>query len=357
MKRISYENRRVMFTGIRPLLVVGILLVSLFLLSCNPSDPQSTFDAKGPIAEMQLGLFWIIFWVAVAVFVVVEGALLYTVVKFRRKNRRTMPRQTHGNKRLEIAWTIAPTIILVFIAVPTVMALFASAAPARVDALNVKVVAHQWWWEFEYPELGLVTANEMHIPVGRDVNVELESADVIHSFWIPKLAGKLDIIPTRTNRLWFRADEPGNYSGQCAEFCGIAHALMKFRVIADVPEVFDRWVTDQLADAHTPESDLAKEGSRLFITKQCIVCHKIAGTAAQGIIGPNLTHISSRGTIAAGILENDQNGINLTKWLKDPEDIKPGNIMSRQAGVYSDPDLQMSDDDIDALVAYLLTLK
>lgn len=357
MKRISYENRRVMFTRIRPLLVVAILLVSLFLLSCNPSDPQSTFDAKGPIAEMQLGLFWIIFWVAVAVFVVVEGALLYTVVKFRRKNRRSMPRQTHGNKTLEIAWTIAPTIILMFIAVPTVMALFASSAPARVDALNVKVVAHQWWWEFEYPELGLVTANEMHIPVGRDVNVELQSADVIHSFWVPKLAGKLDIVPTRTNRLWFRADEPGNYSGQCAEFCGIAHALMKFRVIADVPEVFDRWVTDQLADAHTPESDLAKEGSRLFVTKQCIVCHKIAGTAAQGIIGPNLTHIASRGTIAAGILENDQNGINLTKWLKDPEDIKPGNIMSRQAGVYSDPDLQMSDEDIDALVAYLLTLK
>ena len=209
-------------------LILGFLLLST---ACFPSDPLSTFDARGPVARAQLNLFVLIFWVAVVVFVVVNGILLYTAIKYRRKPGQELPVQTHGNTRLEIAWTIAPAIILVFIAVPTITTIFETANTPPGDVMEVKVTGHQWWWEFEYPDLGVVTANELHIPVGETVNLTLESDDVIHSFWVPKLAGKTDMIPGNTNTMWFSADDTGEYFGLCAEFCGTAHAQMRFRVI------------------------------------------------------------------------------------------------------------------------------
>ena len=337
--------------------LASTLLISLVLLlvGCNPEDPQSTFDAKGPISRMQLDLFKVIFWAAVFVFVIVQAALVYTVIRFRRKAGAAIPRQVHGNTPLEIGWTIAPAIILIVIAVPTISVLFASARAPGADALNVRVIAHQWWWEFRYPDLGVVTANELHIPVGRDINIALESEDVIHSFWVPKLAGKVDIIPTRVNRMWFRADEPGDYRGQCAEFCGIAHALMRFRVIAQPPEEFQTWGEDQKAAAGVPTTDLEKKGAELFTAKGCVACHTSDGPPSFDQIGPNLTLFGNRTTLGAGIMDNTPQ--NVARWLRNPADLKPGNRMAKLAPYYQSPDQALSDEDISALVAYLQGLK
>ena len=336
-----------------------VLLLSLLLLlfACSPQSPQSTFDPHGPIARSQLNLFWIVFWAAVVVFVIVQGALLYTVVRFRRKSRDIRPRQVHGNTPLEIAWTIAPAIVLVIIAIPTILVQFDISREPGPDALNLTVTAHQWWWEFDYPDLDIKTANELHIPVGRDINITLKSNDVIHSFWIPKLAGKLDIVPTRSNKMWLRADTPGEYMGQCAEFCGVAHGWMRFRVMADPPARFHAWVELQKSPAGSPTTHKATKGSTLFLTKGCMACHTIRGTVASGIIGPDLTHFGSRGTLAAGVLDNDSEGFNLTKWLRDPGKIKPGNIMATTAPVYSEPNLAMTNEEIDNLVSYLMSLE
>ena len=349
-------------------LIVATLLLALAILwvGCYPSNPQSTFDAAGPVAQKQLNLFLIIFWAAVFVFVVVQGALVYTVIRFRRRPRQDIPKQVHGNTRLEVAWTIAPTLVLIVIAVPTITTIFDTAnIPDQENVLEVKVTGHQWWWEFEYPQLGLVTANELHVPPDPWViDVTLESDDVIHSFWIPKLAGKVDVIPNNVNTLWFRADEPGEYFGQCTEFCGIAHAQMRFRVIVEpTKEAFDDWVEGQLAPA-------AVSMAPVFGLKACGVCHTVTGPDPEGMQdarmdaflagqptypAPNLTHFASRGTFAGGILERTDD--NLRRWLKRPFDVKPGNHMAALAGVYTNPNLALVDDDIDALLAYLQSLK
>jgi cytochrome c oxidase subunit 2 len=302
-----------------------------------------------------MDLFNVIFWVAVFIFVVVGGGLLYTVIRFRRRPGQGIPAQVHGNTALEIGWTIAPTLVLAVVAVPTLLALvYVSNAPK--DSLEVNVTAHQWWWEFEYPGLGVVTANELHVPVGKSVKVNLTSKDVIHSFWVPKLAGKMDIFPGKTTDMWFKADEGGEYFGQCAEFCGQSHAWMRFRVIVDTLEGFEAWVEKEGAQAAKPTTPEAERGAQLFLSKGCIACHTISGVpGAVGVHAPNLTHLGSRSTLAAGIME--MNADNLRGWLTAPNDIKPGNIMSKEAPVYTDPALSLSEEDIDGLVAYLQSLK
>jgi cytochrome c oxidase subunit 2 len=326
------------------LLFLGVVLPAV-LAGCTPANPQSTFDAQGPVARMQLRLFYIIFWAAVFVFVSVEGILLYTVIRFRRRPGQGVPPQFHGNTPLEIGWTLAPAVVLIVIAVPTVTTMFRLANPPSEDRIHVRVVAHQWWWEFQYPELGVVAANEMHIPAGRVVTLTLESEDVIHSFWVPKLAGKTDIIPTRKNTMWLQADAPGTYFGQCAEFCGIAHALMRLRVIAQPKEEFEVWVQVQRAAPEPPLGEAAR-GAQIFAAGACVACHTLAGTPAQGRVGPNLTHFASRQTLGAGLL--DRSPENVAKWLKDPQAVKPGNKM---------PNLNLQDEEIRALVAYLESLK
>ena len=209
------------------------------------------------------------------------------------------------------------------------MSIFELHTPPDKDRLDITVVGHQWFWEFEYPDLGIKTSNELHIPTGKVVNLTLKSDDVLHSFWVPKLAGKQDIIPGRENQMWLIADEPGVYFGQCAEFCGVAHAQMRFRVIAESPVEFDKWAKDFLRPSLVPKG-MAKEGAKLFNEKGCIACHTIQDNPiARGNIGPSLTHFGLRNTIAAGILEKDEFGENLTKWLTNPEEVKPGNIMAR----------------------------
>ena len=352
-----------------PLMVVLIVAFSVFLFACYPSHPQSTFDAAGPVAEMQKDLFALILWLGLAVFVIVMAVFAYALFRFRAKPGQEMPKQTHGNNKLEVAWTIAPVIILVVITVPTITGIFyLDKPPSDQDALEVRVVGHQWWWEFEYPELtytdtrgqeqALVTANELHIPVGRPVNFELLSADVIHSFWVPKLGGKQDLIPNNVRRLWFQADEPGKYFGQCAEFCGLSHALMRLEVIAEPEADFNAWVALQTEQAVEPTDARAVLGSELFVSKGCAGCHTIKGKVAGfdgvagGTIGPDLTHLASRDTIASGVL--DRNDDNLSKWLSDSLAVKPGNIMGI---ALKDSNIQLSDNEISALVAYLQALK
>jgi cytochrome c oxidase subunit 2 len=368
---------RLLFTAI----LASAILVTL---ACSPGSPQSTFDPAGPVARDQKTLFLVIFWAAVAIFVAVEVTLLYTLVRNRRRPGRDLPKQVHGNLKLEIVWTIAPVIVLVILAVPTINLILELGTtpdkckdqPAIEECLLVNAIGHQWWWEFEYPQLGLVTANELHISAGTTVSINLKSADVLHSFWVPKLAGKIDMVPGKVNALWLESDEPGTFFGQCAELCGISHANMRLRVIAHpnlsagIPadtcyrdpcplEDFNEWASNQLLNGEQPVSNTSqKKGEELFAAKQCFVCHTIRGNPlAIGKIGPDLTHLASRDTLAAGMLDNDDEGEGLRRWLRDPEEIKPGNIMSRDAEAYLNPALMMTRADIEELVAYLKSLK
>jgi cytochrome c oxidase subunit 2 len=322
-----------------------LLFLLLFgMIGCEQS-PQTTITPVTDFGREINSLYLLVTVLAAFVFITVEGALLYAVFRFRARPGDGQPRQIHGNTRLEIAWTLAPALILVVIAVPTIRTIFATQTEPPPNALRVRVIGHQWWWEFQYPDLGIVTANELHLPTGRPVALSLESADVIHSFWVPKLGGKRDAIPNRVNHLWFTIDEPGVYLGQCAEYCGTQHANMRMRVIVQTPAEFEQWVQAQKT-VPQPTTAEAQQGAQLFARSACVGCHTVAGTPAQGKQGPDLTHVGSRTTLAAGIIPNTPE--NLARWLKDPQAIKPGNKM---------PTLGLSDADIRLLVAYLTSLK
>ncbi len=357
------------------LLAIALPVAAVLLLfGCTPSHPQSTFDPAGPVAEKQRDLFYIIFWVAMAVFILVEGILVYAVIRYRRKRgQEEIPTQTHGSTPLEIGWTIAPTVVLAVIAVPTIIYIFDFAKAPPPGSLEVNVTGHQWWWEFEYPDQKVVTANELHIPVNKQVKFNLRSDDVIHSFWVPKLAGKLDVIPGNENWMQFTAEETGIFYGQCAEFCGIAHAQMRLRVFVDTQEGFDAWVAKyhEIAARHAPtrETEEAK-GAALFASRGCLLCHTANGPApievrrslkaafeagAPAFPAPNLTNFGARSTMAAGIIERNRQSV--MKWLRDPDAIKPGNRMARLANVYTDPAARLTDEEISALATYLLSLK
>jgi len=366
----------------RALSFLLLLTLVAFFVGCTRDHPQSTFDTLGPVARTQANLFLGIFWAGLAVFIIVMGILIYAVVKYRRKPGQGDPVQTHGNRRLEIAWTIAPAIVIIGIAVPTLIALFdidSSPLPPEKGGVVVDAIGHQWWFEFRYPHPQnegeeVVFANELHIPVGEPINVRLISEDVIHSFWVPKLAGKVDMVPNNDNTLWLQANEPGNFYGQCAEFCGVSHANMRFRVIAEPRQDFDAWLMAQAQSASLPFEPLAAEGKDVFRGAGCQGCHATNsimtraedGSRIKGRIGPNLTHVGSRRTLAAGVLDNtDDQGIfrqnmlqaNLRSWLQNPEDVKPGNRMAREARVYTDPERALTEPQVSALIAYLTNLK
>ena len=392
--------------------LTGVVLLGTLialLMGCTPSHSQSTFDTLGPVAENQLFIFWFIFWAGLVVFVAVEGALLYMVFKFRRREGDGDPEQTHGNTRLEIAWTIAPVIVLIVAAVPTVQGIFYADAGRFLDGngvsdeLQVDVIGHQWWFEFRYPNPNnpgeqIAVANEMYVPVGEPVVFLLDSVDVIHSFWVPKLAGKVDMIPNNDNKMWFEAYQPGEFFGQCAEFCGVSHANMRFKVVAVPRPEFDAWLQHQANPAPEPSDPLAAEGKKLFRDAGCSGCHadtssiiklRDDGGRIPGRTGPILTHVATR-LNHLGIYRNSdvpfENGSgarqlfvnadgipqradgqpfvseamlqnNLKVWITDPEALKPGNLMSRDGEPYMDPANALSERDIDALVAYLMTLK
>ena len=347
----------------------ALLILGLGLVGCSTSDPQSTFDASGPVARTQLDLFWLILWGALAIFVLVGGILVYSVIRFREKNQQELPVQTEGNRFLEFAWTLIPALMLIVLSVITVRTIFELDSPPSDNPLRVEVVAHQWWFEAIYPDYGVTTANDIVVPVGMDVDITLISPDVIHSFWVPKLAGKQDVVPNHPNKMWFRADKVGTFYGQCAEFCGIAHALMKFTVVVKDEKGFQDWMIGQQRGPVVATGQAAV-GAQVFAAKGCLACHSTNGADSTTIRdsrdmlfrqgqaithGPNLTHFASRDTFA-GAIENITEE-NLTSWLVDPESFKPGNRMARLAPAFNDSSLALGDEDIAALVAYLMSLK
>jgi len=338
--------------SIRKILLTFGLLSLLVLAGC--AGTPTWFEPASPNAALIANLGTAIFLIAIGVFIVVESLLVFSVVRFSRK-REGEPAQIEGNTRFEIAWTVAPAIVLAvifFLSLQTLTSISyapnysggAANSPAG-NALRVRAIGHQWWWEFQYPTENIVTANELHVPVNTVVNFDLESVDVIHSFWVPQLAGKTDVIPGRVNHLWFNASQVGAFHGQCAEFCGTEHAFMQFQVIVETPDQFKAWVAQQQAPAATVTGDATK-GEQLFLNGACIGCHAVNGTKAQGKVGPNLTHVASRKYFAGAVFEN--NADNLKKWLANPQALKPGALM---------PNLNLTPSDIDALVAYLTSLK
>jgi len=349
------------------LLWAATLGLLVFVGGCAENYPQTTLQPRSDFARLADHVFRTTVLWATVVFVLVEGALLFAIFRFRAKPGDPEPKQTHGNTTLEVVWTIIPAIILAFIAVPTVQTIFKTSLPAENPEVNVEVIGHQWWWEFRYPDLGVVTANEMHVPVGKMVGLRMWSADVIHSFWFPQMAAKRDVFPIFTNTkykkinpLWFTADTTGNFSGQCAELCGIQHGRMMLRVIVQTQEEFDAWVESQRlgsplvnAGALPPAIDsvrkadpLMQAGTAAFLAGGCISCHAMVGTplaSALALRGPNLSHVGSRTTIGAGMLENTPT--NLAEWLRDPQGVKKGSHM-----ILPRP---LTETEITTLVAYL----
>ena len=290
--------------------------------------------------------------ICAGIFLVVGGLLAYTIIRFRRRPEDSgrEPPQVYGSSQIELAWTVVPILIvfvLILVTARTIYDVQGAAPPA--DALNVTVIGHQWWWEIRYPQLGIVTANELHVPVSeptkrRPTFLELESADVAHSFWAPQLAGKTDLIPNRTNRMWIEPKQPGTYLGNCAEYCGTQHAHMLLRVIAHPPGEFEQWV---VAQRQPPVEDpQARAGREVFFSTSCVNCHTINRTQARGTFGPDLTHLMSRDTLAAGAAPNTPE--TLRAWVRDPQTLKEGCLM---------PNMQLADTELDHLVTYLLSLK
>ena len=349
------------------------------------ASPTSTFShASTPAGEVNdISIF--VLTITGLIFVGVSGLLVYALVRYRgREGDRTEPAQVFGSVQIELSWTIIPILIIVVLFLTTTRVLFSvQDAPKPASALDVIVVGHQFWWEFRYPQYNVVTANELHVPassssVDRPTFLRLTSADVIHSFWVPQLAGKTDLLPNRVNEMWIDPRETGLYLGQCAQFCGAEHAKMLLRVYVDSPEQFQQWIVNQqrvraetVADSskaanagvvragtidppeppggasyeNSPEIS-PRVGQYVFEHQACISCHTVAGTVATGRYGPDLTHMMSRATIAAGAAPNTQE--ELLRWIADPSQIKPGSLM---------PAMHLSDRENQQITAYLLTLK
>ncbi len=311
--------------------------------------PQTTFAPVTEFARTSDWLFYLTLWFGVAVGIFVFAALGVVMWKFRYRADAPEPRQVHGNTTLEIVWTLVPAVILAIIAVPTVKAIFKTQAPAPPDAVRVEVIGKQWWWEFRYLAANgdtVVSANEIHVPVGRPVELILKSDNVLHSFWVPQMGGKRDLIPNRVNRIVFTPEQPGVYYGQCAEFCGDSHALMRMRLIAHSRDGYDRWLANEAAPAVEPADSAVKIGKQLVTQGACQGCHVIRGTNMVGRTGPDLTHFAQRRTLAAGILDN--NAENLARWIRNPPEVKPGSKM---------PNLNLKEEEIRYMVAYLQSLQ
>jgi cytochrome c oxidase subunit 2 len=376
-------------TAVRHLSRLGptFCLLAVVLVGCSPEHyPQTTLLPRGDFARIADDLLDTTVKWALLVFVLVEGVLVYAIFRFRGKPGDPEPHQTHGNTTVEIIWTVIPALILAAIAVPTVRAIFETNAVPGKDALTIEVVGHQWWWEFRYPQYNLTTANELHIPVGRTVSLRMGSADVVHSFWVPQFAAKRDVFANRETRLWFKAETEGDYPAQCAEFCGMQHARMGYRIRAQKADEFQAWVahmqtlgpppppgqkppppagakpsagrpaagasdksgvqtasqgaTVQQPAPQTPEY---ATGEKLFLSKGCVGCHSLqAVNAPKGMVGPNLANVGARSYIGAGTLKNTDE--NLARWIRNPQAIKKGVLM---------PNLGVSETEAQALVAFL----
>ena len=318
----------------------------------GPVSSTNIFAPASTPARSIFGVSMFVLWISAAIFVVVFALLVYAAIRFRSRptDDGREPPQVYGSTQIELAWTVIPVLIVAVLFLATARVIHAvQDAPKPASALDVTVIGHQFWWEFRYPKLGIVTANELHIPASDPAHptatfLELLSADTDHSFWVPELGGKTDLIPNRVNHMWMDPARPGLYLGQCAQYCGTQHAKMLLRVSVDRPEDFAAWVR---AQQQVPAQDQkVQAGKHIFETTACINCHAVGGTPANGRFGPDLGHLMSRSTLASGAAENT--AANLRLWIRNPDAIKPGSLM---------PAMQLSDADLDALVGYLETLR
>lgn len=311
---------------------------------------SSVLEAHSTLEQPILHLTIIVIIMMSAILLLVTTLVITATIRFRHRATGAEPEQNFGNPKLELTWIILPFLLLVSIFVLMVITMHA-ADPSTTNAAgedpppDLIVVGHQFWWEIHYPGANVVAANEIHIPAGKRLLMRLEAADVIHDFWVPQLARKMDMIPGEPNAMWIEADHPGVYLGTCAEFCGNEHAWMRIRVIADSPKDFATWEAAQAQQPPPPRDPLAQHGKDLFQQMSCANCHAIAGVS-DATIGPNLTHLASRQTLATGRMEN--NPVNLEAWLHDPEEYKPGTNM---------PNANLKSDELTAMVAYLETLR
>lgn len=331
---------------------VAFLCISSPLLAQLPSSTPSIFAPAATPAHQVYQLSIFVLAITLGIFVVVGGLLAVAIVKFRARKTDPLiePPQVYGSTQVELAWTVVPILIVLVLFLTTARIIFAlQDAPKPKTALDVTVIGHQFWWEFRYPKYGIVTANELHIPASPDsaprpTFLKLLSADVDHSFWVPQLAGKTDLIPNHVNTMWIDPKAAGVYLGQCAQFCGAQHAMMLLRVSVDSPEQFDAWVRNQQKAGRKDPAVAA--GKKVFETQACMNCHTISGTPSTGRFGPDLTHLMSRATLASGAMDNTPE--NLRQWIKSPDSFKSGALM---------PAMQLSDEQLDQVTAYLETLK
>lgn len=321
------------------------------LLTLWAGDPGNIFAPQATPAHTIFGLSLLVLAITAAIFLAVGGLLAYAVVHFRqRPGDHGEPRQVYGSSQIEVLWTVIPVLILVVLFLGTMRVITETEhAKKPADALDVVVLGHQYWWEYRYPKYGIVTANELHIPASganssHPTYLTMSSVDVDHSFWVPRLAGKMDLIPNKTNVLWMDPRTPGLYLGQCAQYCGTEHALMLVRVYVDTPENFAQWVRQQQKAA--AEDPAVAEGKQVFLHTACVNCHTVTGTDAHGKFGPDLTHLASRETLASGIVPNTPS--NLRKWIDDPDSMKPGSLM---------PKMNLTPKELDQVTAYMASLR
>jgi cytochrome c oxidase subunit II len=318
--------------------------------------PGNMFDPATTPAHWIVDVSMFVLWITLGIFVVVGGMLAYALIRYRQRpnDAQKEPAQIYGSTQIELSWTVIPIIIVFTLFLTTTRVILVTQANAKPkDTLDVVVIGHQFWWEYRYPKLGVVTANELHIPVSDPSHpmptyLYLSSADTDHSFWVPRLAGKMDAIPNRINEMWIDPPQTGLYLGQCAQYCGTQHAKMLLRVYVQTPADFDAWVSQQKQSARQNfgGNAAAVEGEKAFMSNACINCHTIAGTPATGLFGPDLTHLASRDTIASGAVKNTPT--NLRQWIDDPNSMKPGCLM---------PAMHLKDHDLDTITAYLEQLR
>jgi cytochrome c oxidase subunit 2 len=327
-------------------------VIACIAQAAAPLSPTNIFSPVSTPARSIFDLSLFVLAVTAVIFVVVFSLLVYSIVRFRKRadDDGREPPQVYGSNQVELAWTVIPVLIVVTLFLATARVIAGIQQPSRpANAIAVVAIGHQFWWEFRYPALNVVTANELHVPVS-DPNhptptfITLTSADTDHSFWVPRLAGKTDLIPNRMNNTWIDPHETGLYLGQCAQYCGTQHAKMLLRVYVQTSDEFSHWVQEQRQPAKT--TDVATVGRNIFEATACINCHTVAGTVADGRFGPDLTHLMSRDTIASGAVPNTPT--NLRRWIQNPSSLKPGCKM---------PAMELSDQDIDAVTAYLETLR
>ena len=350
MRITGFSNRRARL-AVPALVFFCVPLTAQADPSGSPLSPTNIFAPVSTPAHSIMGLSLFVLAVTAAIFAIVFSLLVYCVLKFGKPadDDGREPPQVYGSNQVELAWTVIPVLIVVvlFLATARVLVGIQTAAQPR-NAIQVMAIGHQFWWEYRYPDLKVVTANELHVPVSDSANpsptfITLLSADTDHSFWVPRLGGKTDLIPNHPNSMWFDPQQTGLYLGQCAQYCGTQHAKMLLRVYVQSRQDFDNWVAEQIQPARASAS--TSEGQRIFETTACINCHAVTGTVADGRFGPDLTHLMSRETIASGAAPNTPE--NLRLWIQNPDTIKPGSKM---------PAMGLSDHQLDAVTAYLATL-